>query len=65
MTPNDPAIWDVTALRRLLCWARENERLANHIGVTVPELREISAQLVKAGDERQELERLFRLEDTR
>jgi len=54
--PCDRAIWDVTALRRLLVWARENDKPVN-LGVP-PEYRVVTPSV-------NELESLYRLEDER
>ena len=58
---NDPAIWDVTHLRSLLCWAKESQQHEERWRERVtPEYR-----VLYHTPSVEECERLFALEDTR
>jgi hypothetical protein len=57
----DPAIWDVTALRRLLCWANESQQHEEQ------RVRDMTPQyrVLYHTPSVEDCEALFRLEDTR
>jgi hypothetical protein len=58
----DPAIWDVTALRRLLCWANESQQ---HEEQRVREHMTPQYRVLYHTPSVEDCEALFRLEDTR
>jgi hypothetical protein len=58
--PCDPAIWDVTALRRLLCWAKESQHEEQRVRDAAPRYH-VPYHTPSVN----ECEQLFALEDTR